>query len=223
MAPKAKNELAESIDLPMSFSNRLLLQFDFAGVDVYTNDFARVSCTNYHPSTLGERLFNYCLTNLPVYFATDEKLQFGWSDKSIYRNYAVHLYEYEHMLLAAALSECLPEGYAAAVLKSLGDMYEDEDRINPPVDSWRMMVRSVNGLLTRATDFALITEDRMQLDPYRVASGHSTSSANSLIAPSQFAAAFKALADLSVAGEGQLTLAGGNFLGWYVVFRQRDV
>lgn len=219
MGPKVKNELAQSIDIPMTMTNRLLLQFDFSGVDVYTMDFARIACTNYKPSTSGARLFNYCLTNLPVYVAADEKLQFGWSENSIYRNYAIHLYEYEHLLLAAALSECLPEAYAAAVLKCLGDKYEDEDRINPPLDSWRMMVRSVNGLITRATDFALIIDDRMQLDPYRVASGHSTSCTNSLIAPAQFATAFKALADLSVTGEGELTLAGGNFLGWYVNFQ----
>lgn len=218
MSHKYKNELAVvpgGIDIPLSFPNRLLLQFDFAGVDIYTSNFARLACSDYKPSTSGERLFNYCLTNLPLYAATDQKLQFGWDEHSFYRNHALHLFEYEHFLLAAALSDCLPEGYAAAVLKCLGEKYEDKERINPPQTSWRKFIRSVNGMLT-ASDFALVVDDRMQLDPYRVTSGHSISCTNSLVAPSQFAAAFKALAELSNAGEGQLTLAGGNFLGWLV-------
>ena len=213
MSRTYKNELAESVDLPMSFSNWMLEQFAFADVHLYTNSFARVACAKYKPSTSGERLFNHCLTDIQLYFAADDQLQFGWDELSIYRNHELHKYEYEHFLLASALGECLPEAYAAAVLSCLGQRFEDTRRLNPPLSQWKAFVRSVNGLVT-TTDFALLIDERMQLDPYRVCSGHSTTCTNSLVAPSQFAKSLEALGNLSLAGQGQLTLAGGNFLGW---------
>lgn len=213
MARKYTNELRDSIDLQLKYSNRVLLQFEFAGVPVYTNSFARFACTNYKPSTAGERYFNHSLTNLPVFVAVDDRLQFGFNEKHVWRNAGLHLYEYEHILLASALSECLPEAYVASILSCLGRMYEDKDRVNPSFSSWQAFVRSVNGLMS-TLDFARMIDDRMQLDPYRVTSGHSTSCSNSLVAPDDFAKALKALGDLSLAGKGQLTLVGGNFLGW---------
>ena len=130
MSQKFKNELRESIDKELTFTNRLLLQFNFARADPYTIGFARIACSNYQASTTGERIFNHCLTNLPVYVAPDDRLQFGWNETSIWRNAGLHSFEYEHLLLAAALGDCLPEGYAAAVLCHLGSLYEDETRVN---------------------------------------------------------------------------------------------
>lgn len=206
-----KNELRESIDLELKFTNRLLLQFNFARADPYAVGFSRLACSNYQASSNGERLFNYCLTNLPVYFAPDDKLQFGWSEASIWRNTGLHSFEYEHLLLVAALGDCLPEGYAAAVLCTLGSFYEDEDRINPRISTWQGLVHSISGLLT-ASDFPLMIDDRQRLDPYRVTSGHTTSCTSSLVDPRDFARALKALFDLCTTGH--LTLIGGNLLGW---------
>lgn len=206
-----KNELRESVDKELTFTNRLLLQFNFARADPYTVGFARLACSNYQASTTGERLFNHCLTNLPVYFAPDDRLQFGWSETSIWRNAGLHSFEYEHLLLAAALGECLPEGYAAAVLCSLGSFYEDETRVNPRLASWQGLVYSITGLLTD-TDFPLMIDDRQRLDPYRVTSGHTTSCTSSLVHPQDFAKALKAL--FAIPPTGSLTLIGGNLIGW---------
>ncbi|KAK5088119.1 hypothetical protein LTR05_002336 [Lithohypha guttulata] len=219
MARKYTNELRDSIDLQLQYSNRVLSQFEFAGVPLYTNNFARIACTNYKPSTAGERYFNHSLTNLPVFVAVDDRLQFGFNEKHVWRNAGLHLYEYEHILLASALGECLPEAYVASILSCLGRMYEDKDRVNPSFSSWQNFVRSVNGLIS-TLDFARMIDDRMQLDPYRVTSGHSTSCGNSLVPPDDFAKALKALGNLSLAGKGQLTLVGGNFLGWFAAFSE---
>lgn len=220
MAPKPKNELRDdSIDATVSHSIRLLSQFDFAGVDPYALSYARVVAANYKASTSGERIFNHCLTNLPVFVAADDRLQLGWNESYLYRNLSLHQYEYEYHLLIAALSETLPEVYAAAVLSCLADKFHDENKIKPSIGSWTRLVRSMNGILT-TSDFALMVDERMRLDPYRVASGHSTSCTNSLVPPTAFANALQALSDLSLTGTGDLKLVGGNFLGWFAAFTE---
>lgn len=220
MAPKMTNELRDgTMDTPLKFSNTLLSQFSFADVHVYTMNFARVSTVIYEPSTSGERVINHCLTNLPVYVAADDRLQFGWNEQYIYRNFGLHQFEYHHILLISAMSECLPEVYVAAVLSHLSDRHETEERIKPTIESWTGIVRSMNGVLT-TSDFALMLDQRMRLDPYRVTSGHSTSCTNSLISPADFAKALDALGKLSLERKGELTLVGGNFLGWFATFTE---
>jgi len=219
MPPNTTNELKDSVDAPVTYTHRLLSQFENASVSPYTVNYSRIAHIKYKASTGGERTFNTCLTNLSVYVATDDHLQFGWNERSIWRNLELHLYEYEHLLLVAAIVECLPESYAGAVLGCLADPYEDEQRPNPSLASWTAMARSLNGVLT-ASDFALVVDDRMRLDPYRVTSGHSTTCTNSMIAPSVFAKALQALGSMSDAGFGQMTLVGGNFLGWFCAFAE---
>lgn len=219
MPPNTTNELRDSVDAPITYTNRLLGQFSNASISTYTLSFSRIAHTKYKSSTGGERVFNFCLTNLPVYVATDDNLQFGWNEKSIWRNMGLHLYEYEHLLLVAAIVECLPEFYAAAVLTLMADEHEDEERVRPALASWAALARSLNGLLT-ASEFALIIDDRMRLNPHRVTSGHSTKCTNSMISPADFANALLALGNLSIAGSGQLSLVGGNFLGWFCAFAE---
>jgi len=213
------NELKDSVDAPVTYTHRLLSQFENASASPYTVNYSRIAHTKYKASTGGERTFNSCLTNLPVYVATDDHLQFGWNEKSIWRNIELHLYEYEHLLLIAAVVECLPESYAGAVLSCLADPYEDEQRPNPSLRSWADMARSLDGVLS-TSDFALVVDDRMRLDPYRATSGHSATCSNSMIAPTDFAKALQALGSLSDAGSGHLTLVGGSFLGWFCAFAE---
>lgn len=215
MARVYLNELKESVDIPLSFTNRLLQQFEFCGASPYTMGYARIACTNYKVSTTGERTFNHCLTNLPVFVATDDHLQFGFDEQSLIRNRGVHMFEYEHLLLGAALVDCLPEAYVAAILYHLGQECEDEDRVNPSLSSWQSWLRCVYGLVS-SSEFALMIDDRMQLDPYRVVSGHSMDCNNLFAAPQDFARALRALNDLSIQGSGELTIIGDTFLGWFV-------
>lgn len=219
MAPKFINELRDSVDIPLSLPNRLLCQFTAAGISIYTTNFSRLAHTRYKASTNGERLFSYCLTNLPVFHAADPHLQFGWHENSIWRNFGVHQFEYEHLLLIAAIAECLPEAYAGSVLSYLADDCEEEDRPKPSLAQWTAFARALNGVII-TSDFALTLDDRMRLDPYRVTSGHSLSCTNSLIPPADFAQAVRALSDLSLAEAGQLTLVGGNFLGWFAAMAE---
>ncbi|KAJ9653314.1 hypothetical protein H2198_007503 [Neophaeococcomyces mojaviensis] len=216
---KYLNELVESMDKPMSFSNRLLCQFDCAGTNPYCISFARYASVHWKPSTLGERIYNTCLNNLPVYVAADERLQFGWNESFLYRNSGLHHFEYEHLILIGALSECLPAAYSAAVLRCLGARWEDKDRINPSLASWRRTTRGLDGILT-SSEFALVMDDRMRLDPYGVTSAHSKSCTDSLLPPAEFAKALHALGELSIAGSGELTLVGGNFLGWFAAMAE---
>lgn len=182
-------------------------------------NFARLAAVDYKQSTSGERIFNHCLTNLPVYVATDDDLQFGWDESYILRNPGVHQFEYTHFLLIAALSECLPVDYVASVLSYLSDKYEEGNRIKPTIASWAGVVRATSGILT-TSEFALMVDQRMRLDPYRVTSGHSTSCTNSLVPPAQFTRALEALMKLSLDGKGTITLVGGNFLGWIAAFTE---
>lgn len=207
------------MDTPMTVTNRLLSQFSFAGVHPYTLNYARISTVNYRTSTSGDRIINHCLTNLPVHVAADDNLQFGWNENYVYRNLVLHQFEYQHLLLISAMSECLPETYVAAVLSLLCDKYEEGEKIKPTIEAWTDVVRSLSGILT-TSDFALMVDQRMRLDPYRITSGHSTSCTNSLVPPAEFAKALEALLALSFAGTGDVNFVGGNFLGWIAAFTE---
>lgn len=220
MAERPLNELRDgTMDTPMSFSNKLCSQFSFAGIHIYTMNFARIAAVDYKPSTYGQRAINHCLTNLAVFVAADDDLQFGWNENYIYRNPGVHQFEYQHFLLIAALSECFPEAYVAAVLSLLSDRYQEGSRIKPPMSHWLGLVRSISGILT-TSEFALMVDVRMRLDPYRITSGHSTSCNNLLMPPAQFVKVLEALMKLSSDATGSITFVGGNLLGWLAAFTE---
>lgn len=216
---KAPNELVEDMDKNMQISNKVLSQFDGGHISFYALNWARMICEAYTPSLHGERIYNYCLTNLPVFIAADDRLQFGWNELCLYRNVQLHNFEYEHLLLSSALTECLSNNYAGAVMSHLGDPYEQGLRTKPCLQHFRELMGSLNGVLA-ASDFGLMLDDRIRLDPYRAIAGHATTQSNSLLDPTHFARALHALSDMSSGNLQELVLVGGSILAWFATFAE---
>jgi hypothetical protein len=219
MAVQYKNELVESIDNPLSISNRLLSQFEGADIDFYTINFMRMAMEKIRIGAQGQRLFNHSLTNLPLQRSSDVRLQFGWGEQHTMRNLGVQLYEYEHLLLAAALGEYLSEPYAAAVLSMLAERYEDDERPKPRLASFHQFVRALNGVLA-TSEFPIVVDDRIRLNPYRDASDgmpfakqpQETLSVNAIVE------ALCSMNGPASDGSGRLVIAGGDVIGWFSAY-----
>ena len=167
-----------------------------------------------HIAPQGERLFNHCLNNLPLIRSSDPRLQFGWGEQHLMRNQGVNMFEYEHLLLASALSEYLSESYAAAIFSELSAKYEDDDRPRPQLASFRRFVQGINGVLA-TSDFPSIVDDRIRLNPYRL-----PSDGLPFAKQPQETVSVKAVAETLIAlngrnpDRGDLVVAGGDMLGW---------
>lgn len=218
MAAPFLNELIEDINKPLSISSWLLSQNEGVRIDFYTINFLRMSIQDVHIGLQGQRLYNHCLTNLPLHRSGDAKLQFGWGEQHILRNSGVQLFEYEHLLLASALGEYLSEPYAAAVLSELASRYEDDDRPKPRLGSIRNFVRAANGILA-TSDFPVVVDDRIRQNPYRLPSDGIPFSKQpqETVAISQVADALTSLAG-RYKDRPELIMAGGDMLGWFSAY-----
>lgn len=214
MAQRFLNELVESIDKPLSISNRLLGQCDGVGLHFYTINFARMAMQDIHIGSQGQRLYNHCLNNLPLVRTADPRLQMAWSEEHLLRNHGVNLFEYEHLLLASALSEYLSEPYAAAVFSEMAARYEDDTRQKPALSSFRNFVRCANGILA-TSEFPCIVDDRIRLNPYRTPADGVQFAKQ----PQESLSVVKvAEALVSLNGkngdQSDLVIAGGDVVGW---------
>jgi hypothetical protein len=218
MAGAFLNELVEDVNKELHLSNKLLSQVEGTGVDFYTINFLRMSMQEIHIGSQGQRLYNHCLTNLPLHRSGDLRLQFGWGEQHLMRNTGVQLFEYEHLLLASALGEYLSEPYAAAVLNELASRYEDDVRPKPRLASIRHFVKGANGILA-TSEFPIVVDERIRLNPYRLP-GDGFPFAQQ---PQETLAADRiaeALCSLNGRRKDQsdLTIAGGDVLGWFSAY-----
>ena len=214
------NELTLDASKPVTYSNTVLSQAEGVYTDFYTINFARLICANLTVDGHGQRLFNSCLTNLPVYRSADDRLQFGWADRNLWRNIGVQLYEYEHLVLGSALSECFAEWYGASVLLALGEYFATDDTPNPHLSSWRGFVRASNGIVS-LSEFPLLVDDRIRCNPYRtknIAEAHHDTNMGSSVSPEHFAKALHSIALLKKGERKELSLAGGDVLGWFAAY-----
>lgn len=219
MAGPFVNELVDDIDKTLPISNRMLSQVEGTGIDFYTINFLRMSMRDIHIGPQGQRLYNHCLANLPVHRSTaDPNLQFGWGEQHILRNMGVQLFEYEHLLLASALGEYLSEPYAAAVLGELAARYEDEARPKPGLASMRNFVKAANGSLA-TSEFPVVVDDRIRLNPYRLPSDGlpRAKQPQETLAVERIADALCSLNGRNK-DRGDLTIAGGDVLGWFAAY-----
>ena len=214
------NELVEDVNKPLAIPSKLLAQSEGTGIDFYTINYLRMSMRDIHIGPAGQRLYNRCLTNLPIHrSAADARLQFGCGEQHILRNAGVQLFEYEHLLLSSALGEYLSESYAAAVLSELAARYEDELRPRPRLASLRGFVRCANGILA-TSEFPVVVDDRIRLNPYRVPSDGLPRARppQETLAPARIAEALCSLNGRSGAQRPDLVIAGGDVLGWFSAY-----
>jgi len=213
MAPHTPNELATSLDIPLSFTNRLLSQFTGAKVEPFTINYARLLVDDVNLSASGQRNYNNGLNNLPLYRTPDENLQFGWSMSHLLRNRAIHIYSYEHLMLCSALGEGFSEKYGAAVWSQIGKKFKEKVEVTPHISQYEALIHGCNGILA-STEFGLIVDDRVRLNPYTDASLHCPQS-NPLPQPAEFAKAIQTMSDVSNGRQKHATLIGGDVLGWF--------
>jgi hypothetical protein len=195
-------------------SIKVLSQCAGAGIDLYAQWVVMVVSNNFNLSVRGQRNINTALNNLPVHGTTEESLTFGWTPEHALRNRGVHEGGYEHLALEVALSETFPERYAARVLHEMAIAYAGQSDITPHFSQMRSLVRSSNGTFT-SSDFGLLVEDYIRLDPYNLAFQEALEDAMSVPSPKSLSLALKALAQVTNGCEKQMTVVGGPVLSWF--------
>lgn len=194
-------------------SIKVLSQCAGAGIDLYANWVTMVLSKDFNLSVRGQRNINTALNNLPVYYTPEESLTFGWTLEHALRNRGVHESGYEHLALEALLSEAFPERYAARVLYEMAIMHAEQSDIIPHFSQLRSLVRSSNGTFT-SSDFGLLVEDHIRLDPYNSTSQGALDDSRRVPSPKSLSLALKSLSQVANGREKQITAVGGPVIGW---------
>lgn len=193
---------------------RVLSQCAGAGIDLYANWVVMVLTKNFNLSIRGQRNTNNALNNLPVYFTSEESLTFGWTLEHALRNRGVPEGGYDQLALEVVLSEAFPEHYTARVLYEKAIAYADQSDIIPHFSQLQSLVRSSNGSFT-SSDFGLLVEDYIRLNPYNRASQEALDRSRSVPRPKSLSLALDALSQVTNAHQKQLTVVAGPAIGWF--------
>ncbi|EXJ90641.1 hypothetical protein A1O1_03745 [Capronia coronata CBS 617.96] len=207
--PIVAEDFPESITIPSA----TLRKFTGARVDPYTRYVAYVLFRDLNISVHGQRNINNALSNLPVYQSTapDNRLSFGWGLTSVIRDKAVHEGSYEHLAMMIALGESFRESYGAKVLTELASAAASPEDVTPHFSQWKAAIHACNGGFA-TTDFGLLVEEYLRIDPYPI---RNVQSVESLLPPKLVADALQALMRVTAGHERAVTLTGSAVISWF--------
>jgi hypothetical protein len=163
--------------------------------------------------------------------APAEKLSFGWGLSNVIRDKAVHEGSYEHLALLIALGETFHEPvssllphlivvianedtkYGAKVLMVLARAAAGPEDVTPHFCQWKAALHGCNGIFA-ASDFGLLVEDYLQLDPYPVSIPVGMS-ADTVFPAGGVANALQALMSVTRGDQKQVTFTGSGIISWF--------
>jgi hypothetical protein len=206
-------------EFPHQITTKLLHQSCGARKDSYVNWVAWLMLKDFKLSIRGQRNVNTALNNLPTFYSLDESLTFGWSPSNIIRVVDVLQTSYDYLAIMFALADTFHNTYAAQVLHHIAVAKAGEGDVTPHITQWRDHVSSSNGVFA-AHDFGLMVENYLRLDPHSVALGSKLTSERVLTEPRQIAEALLALARVTSGKDKQVTLIGGNIIGWFAAISE---
>ena len=208
-----KSETVFVIEYPHKLTTQLLAQFCGARTEPFTGHVSWVLCRDFKVSIKGQRNMNNGLNNLPMHRTPDERLTFGWAEDNLIRTRLVHENAYEHLAIMIALSEAFHESYAARVMFEMAQMVAGHQDITPHFRQWKNVIHSLNGAFA-TTDFGILVEDYIRLDPYSVVTGVNASTSQIPIPAKTVGEALIALGKVTVGKEKQLTITGSALIAW---------
>ena len=196
------------VEAPYSTNTLVLSQFNGCSTEPYTIFVSRVLCKPFKISTKGARSISQALNNLPCYQTPDAKLTFGWALDGLIRNRKVHDNDYEHLATMICLCEIYYEVYAAQVMFEMAQQMAGPDDITPHFSQWKDLLHSVSGGFA-CTDFGVVLEDYVRLDPYNVQLSVLRDQAGAPpVKAAVVAEALRALAKITTGEEQHLTVIG---------------
>lgn len=208
--PIVANDFPEFI----SIYSATLRKFTGARVDPYTRYVAYILFRDLNMSVHGQRNINNALGNLPVYHSTasGDRLSFGWGLTNVVRDKAVHEGSYEHLAMMIALGESFDESYAAKILQEMAHAAAGPEDTTPHFSQWRDAVHACNGVFA-TTDFGLLVEEYLHLDPYPIR--NLQKSIDAVVPAKSIADALQALMRVTAGHETSVTLSGSAVISWF--------
>ena len=191
----------------------ILSQFCGARTEPYTGFVSYVLCQDFKIAVKGQRNMNNGLNNLPIYRTPDEGLTFGWAFNNLIRSRAVHEGAYEHIATMIALTESFHETYAARVMFEMAQLEKGTEDITPHFRQWKNVIRSMSGAFA-TTDFGLVVEDFIRMDPFNVFYNINDNMTRFPITAKSLAEAYLALKRVTTGEEKQLTIIGSAVISW---------
>lgn len=202
------------VDYPHQLPTLALIQFAGANADPYFNYVCSIMSRPFKLSVRGQRNINTALSNMPVFYASDERLSFGWSFDNYVRSPMVHREGYENLAMIQVLVATFHESYSAEVLYAMASILGAPDDMMPHMRQIRDHVRSSNGVFA-AVDFDTLVEDYIRLDPCSIGPGSNLLSRKCLLPPKSMAKGLIALSKVVSGEHKKLTLVGGAIIGWF--------
>jgi hypothetical protein len=148
----------------VSFSVDIMARISAANVDPYTVIVGQAISENFPLAPIGHRNLQQALARLESYGSVGDSLWFGFGVRSFARTLGVTDEGSALLALCAALSECFHEDLAAEVLHEMALFYKAPEQLTPSTLEWAALVKACAGIFA-ATNFALIAEQFMSLDP----------------------------------------------------------
>jgi hypothetical protein len=209
--PIVGSDTPENISIP----SETLRKLSGSRVDPYTRYVAYRLFRDLNIGVSGSRNINNALSNLPVHVssAPNDGLSFGWGLSNVIRNRTVHEGSYEHLALMIAMGETFHEPYGSHVLMTLANAEAGPEDVTPHFGQWKAALHGCNGIFA-TTDFGLMIEDYIALDPYPVALPIGVA-IEKIFPPALIADALRALMAVTRGEQKHVTLTGSAIISWF--------
>ncbi|USP81320.1 hypothetical protein yc1106_08594 [Curvularia clavata] len=158
------------------------------------------------------------LKSLPCNGAMGDRLWMGFGRRHIVRTLSSSSQGTLCVAFCGALAECFDEEVAAEILHEMVKTINAPTQLTPSILQWKALIKVCAGILSQS-DFGSLVEELIQLNPtyYDLdtdSESYHKADRSSCQNPKLIAEAIQAIGDVSKNKLGEITIVGGNAIGW---------
>jgi hypothetical protein len=197
----------------------ILSRYCAAGVDYYTASVGEILCNHWFQlSPSGQRRMTDVLKSLPCNSAMGDRLWMGFGRRHIVRTLSSSSQGTICVAFCGALGECFDEEVAAEILHEMVKTINSPTQLTPSILQWKTLIKVCAGILSQS-QFGSLVEELIQLNPtyYDLdvdSQSYHKADRSSCQNPRLIAEAIQAIGDVSRGKLGEITIVGGNAIGW---------
>jgi hypothetical protein len=158
------------------------------------------------------------LASLPCNSAMGDRFWMGFGRRHIVRTLSSSSQGTVCVAFCGALAECFDEEVAAEILHEMVRTINAPTQLTPSILQWKALIKVCAGVLAQS-DFSSLVEELIQLNPtfYDLdvdAQSYHKADRSSCQNPKLIAEAIQGIGDVSRDILGEITIVGGNAIGW---------
>ncbi|KAL5387935.1 hypothetical protein DPSP01_003334 [Paraphaeosphaeria sporulosa] len=197
----------------------ILSRYCAAGVDHYTASIGEFLCNHWFQlSTNGQRRMTDVLESLSCNSTMGDRVWMGFGRRHIARSLSSTSQGTVCVAFCGALAECFDEEVAAEILHEMVKTINAPTQLTPSILQWKNLIKVCAGILSQS-DFGSFVEELIQHNPTywdldTDSQSYHKADRSSCQNPKLIAEAIQAIGDVSKGKLGEITIMGGNAIGW---------